>query len=172
MKAIFNRRSIRKYTSEPVSPEVLRTIIQSAMAAPSANNTRPWQFVLITDRQLIDQIPAFHPYARMTAQAPVVVAVCGDLSKQPNQAYLAQDCAAATQNMLIAATDSNIGSVWLGVYPREDRMLGLSSLLRLPAHILPLTMVVLGHANEVKPPHNEWFPDMLSVNYWGTKSAL
>jgi len=108
----------------------------------------------------------------MITQAPLAVAVCGDLNRQPNQAYLALDCAAATQNILIAATDLNIGSVWLGVYPREDRMHGLSSLLRLPAHIVPLTMVVLGHANEVKPPHNEWFPDMLSVNYWGTKPAL
>ena len=79
MDVLFSRRSIRKYTTEAVSEEVLREILEAAMSAPSAGNQQPWHFVIINDRNILDKIPTFHPHSQMLKEAPVAILICGDL---------------------------------------------------------------------------------------------
>lgn len=122
LEAIYTRRSIRQFTDQPVEAEKIESLLRAAMQAPSAHNKQPWHFLIINDRSLLNQIADFHPYAKMLYKAPLALAVCGDLGKESNDRYLALNCAAATQNILLAAHGLNLGAVWIAVYPREERI--------------------------------------------------
>ena len=154
LDAILTRRSIRRYTQEPVPETVIAEILRAAMSAPSAGNQQPWQFVVIADRRLRHEIPTFHPYAQMLREAPVAIVVCGDLRLESYRGYWIQDCSAATQNLLLAAHAKGLGAVWVGIYPKEDRVARLQQLLGLPAEVIPLAVVPIGHPAERIPPAN------------------
>jgi nitroreductase len=152
IEAIMTRRSVRSYTDEPVDETVVRTLLEAAMAAPSAGDQRDWHFVVIDDQAVLGRIPDVHPYASMVPHAALAILVCGDLNQERHEGYWVQDCAAATQNLLLAAWALGLGAVWLGVYPREERVVGLTRLLGLPKHIVPLALVPVGHpAQELVP---------------------
>ena len=78
---IMSRTSVRSYTDMPVEPEKVEMMLRAGMAAPSACNKQPWHFVVINDREILDQIPQFSPYASMVKQAPLAIVVCGCLDK-------------------------------------------------------------------------------------------
>lgn len=166
LKTIFKRRSIRKFKEEPLQDDEIGILMQCAMAAPSANNIKAWHFVAITKRERLNQLAEIHPYAQMLKQAPAAILICGDSLQQPNIGYLALDCAAATQNVLLAATALKIGSVWLGIYPREQRMKDVKALLDIPEHITPIALVALGYADEKKPSNDPWIPEKIHYNKW------
>lgn len=172
MEAILNRRSIRKYTSEPLSDADIRELLKAAMSAPSAGNEQPWHFIVITERKVLNEIPKIHPYSQMLKEAPAAILVCGDLQLERHKGYWVQDCAAATENILIAAQDMGLGAVWLGVYPREDRVASLQKLLDLPEHVIPLSLVAIGHPAEQKPPANRFNTERIHFNRWGSKRRL
>ncbi len=144
MEAIYQRRSIRKYTDQPVAEETIQELLGAAMMAPSAGNQQPWQFIVITDPITLSKIKAFNPYAGMAAQAPLAILICGDLSLEKFPGYWVQDCAAATQNLLLAATGLGLGSVWTGIFPMEDRVTHYRHHFKLPEQIIPMALVVLG----------------------------
>ena len=148
LDAIFSRRSIRKYTTEPVTEEQITELLRAAMAAPSAGNEQSWQFVVIRDRTLLDAVPEFHPYAAMVKQAPAAIVVCGDLSLEKYKGFWVQDCSAAAQNILLAATALGLGAVWTALHPMADRTAGMRKLLGLPDHIVPLALIPVGHPAE------------------------
>jgi nitroreductase len=164
-EALFTRRSIRKYTQEPVTDEDVGLLLKAAMLAPSANNRQPWHFVVVRDKKKRETIAARHPYAKMAAEAPVVIVVCGDVADGEG-GYWVQDCSAATQNLLLAARGKNLGTVWCGVYPVDERVAAVREILNLPASVMPLGLVVLGHPaqpfsearrfNESKIHHDMW----------------
>ncbi len=129
LEAIFTRRSIRRFENRPVSPEIVEQLLKAAMYAPSARNTQSWHFVVITDRQLLDAVPTFHPYAAMIREAPLAILVCGDEQLEPRTAYWVENCSAATQNILLAAHGLGLGAVWLGIYPNSDRVEGMRRLV-------------------------------------------
>jgi len=104
----------------------------------------------------LDKIEKVHPYAKMLKQAPLAIIVCGDFNLEENEAYLVQNCSAATQNVLLMATELGLGSVWLGVYPRDNRMQGLNKILNLPKHILPISLIAIGYPDEKKSEHSEF----------------
>ena len=166
MKVIRARRSIRRFTPEPVPDEAIKTLLEAAMSAPSAGNQQPWEFVVIKDRAVLDRIPDVHPYAQMCRQAQASVVVCGNLERDSHRGFWVQDCAAATQNILIAATDIGLGSVWCGVHPREDRVSGLRKLLCLPDHIVPLSLIPIGHPAENKPASERFDPARIHHDKW------
>lgn len=163
MEAILSRRSIRKFTKEPVSDEIVKELLKAAMSAPSAVNQQPWHFIVIKDRQILDEIPKIQPYSRMLRDAPVAVVVCGDLNLEKAKGFWVLDCSAATQNILIAAQAKGLGTVWLGFYPREDRVKGLQELLGIPEHVIPFSVIPIGYPAEQKPPANRY--DELRIHY-------
>jgi len=164
LDAILTRRSIRKFTAAPVSDEDLTEVLKAAMAAPSSKNEQPWIFVIIDDRRLLDKIPSFHPYAAMTRQAPVAILTCADPRRFLSEEIWVQDCAAATQNMLLAAHGLGLGAVWLGIYPRKERVEGMKKLLHLSDFLIPFSLVVLGHPAERKPPSRRYDPKRIFHN--------
>ncbi len=166
LEAIHTRRSIRRFTGEPVSEETVKTLLAAAMAAPSAGNQQPWHFVVARDPQLRERIPSAHPYAQMATQAPVVIVVCGDVAHEKNKGFWIQDCAAATENLLLAARALDLGAVWCGVYPREDRVRALQSLLHLPKTVIPLALVPIGHPGEEKSHEDRYDPSRVHAERW------
>ncbi len=111
MEAILTRRSIRSYTSDTVPDNVLKELLKAAMAAPSADNEQPWHFMIIKDRDTLNQIPTVHPYAKMIKQASVAILVCGDPDLALHGEMWVQDCSAATENILIAVQSKGLGAV-------------------------------------------------------------
>jgi nitroreductase len=154
LEPIFARRSIRQYTAEPVKPEEIQALLEAGMAAPSASNRRPWHMVTVTKRETLVALAQAHPYGKMTAQAAVVIAVCGDPSISPR--YWVQDCAAATENILVAATALGLGSVWLGCHPNEDRERPIRRVLGIPEGIGVLSLISIGRPAEKKPPRTQY----------------
>ena len=145
IECILTRRSIRSYSAEPIPDEIIHQLLLAAMHAPSARNTQPWHFVVIRRRAALDQLAEMHPYGKMLQEAGAAIAVCADDKHQPLAGYQALDCAAATQNILLAAHALGLGSVWLGIYPREERIKALAAFLSLPADIHPISLVSIGY---------------------------
>ena len=102
--ALHTRRSIRNYAEQPVTEQELRVLLDAAMIAPSAGNAQPWQFIIVDDPDILKNVPAINPYAAMAPKSPVSIVICGDLDAEKYKGYWVQDCSAAIQNMLLAAT--------------------------------------------------------------------
>jgi nitroreductase len=166
LDAIHSRRSIRKYQDQAVPEALVEKLLASAMQAPSARNQQPWHFIVIDDRAILAQIPALMPNAAMAGSAPLAILVCGDLGLEKSEGYWVVDCAAAVENMLLAAHALGLGAVWCGVYPREHRMEGLRQLVGLPATVIAHSLVVLGYAAEQVPPENRYRPERVRRNRW------
>jgi nitroreductase len=166
MNPIFERRSIRQYTTEPVGEELVEQLLHAAMAAPSAGDEQAWQFVVLRDREVLNQIPTFHPYSWMLLESPVAILVCGDTTREKYPEHFVLDCSAATQNILLMATFLGLGSVWVGVYPNEDRVTEFCKLLSLPKGIVPFSLVPIGYPAEVRPPKNNFDPSRIHYDKW------
>jgi nitroreductase len=166
MEAILTRRSIRKYTKEAVPQRLVESLLKAAMAAPSANNEQPWYFVVINDHNILDEIPKFHPYSSMLPHAPLAILVCADQQQDAGGLMWVQDCAAATQNILIAARALGLGAVWLGIYPREERYIVLREMLGMSENIIPFSLVSLGFPGETKRPAERYNPTRVRHNHW------
>lgn len=166
MNAIFNRRSIRKYTKQEIAEETIETLLRAAMAAPSAGNEQPWHFVVIKDKDILYSIPKFHPYSQMLRDASCAIVVCGDPTLETNKGFWVQDCSAATENILIEATDLGLGSVWLGVHPDKDRVKPVQALLELPESIIPLCIIALGYPTDSKTPVDRFNKARIHTNKW------
>lgn len=164
ISAILNRRSIRKYLKKDIPEELIEQLLRAAMYAPTARNTQAWQFVVVTEKNLIEELSVRHPYAKMLKYAPLAIVVCGDKLFEENDTYLAINCAAASQNILLAATSLGLGSVWLGVYPKTDRMQPISELLKLPLHIIPVSLISIGWPDEEKPMPERFFIEKIHYN--------
>jgi nitroreductase len=164
IKTILARRSIRKYKNDQVSDDVVKTLLEAAMAAPSASNLKPWHFIVIKNREKLDSLAEAHPYGKMLFEAPLCIAVCGD--KSVSEAYWVQDCSAATENLLLAAVALDLGAVWLGVYPRNERVIFVNRLMNLPENIVPLNLISIGYPAEVKEPRTQFDEARVHLERW------
>jgi len=165
-KAIASRRSIRKYTPESVSDEDIEALLNAAMHAPSAVNEQPWHFVVVKDQETLAAIPQISPTAPMVKDAPVAIAVCADKDLEKFPGLWVQDCSAATENLLLAATARGLGATWTAVYPFEDRVEGIKNLLNLPVNVIPLCIVPLGHPAETPVPVDRFNPSCIHYETW------
>ena len=166
MDAIFTRRSIRKYTPEPIPKDVIERLLKAAMSAPSAGNEQPWHFVVIRDRQALDAIPEFHPYASMMRQVSVAILVCGEPALEKYRGHWMLDCAAATQNILLAAHARGLATVWVGIYPETNRIADIRKLLALPELIIPLSLIPIGYPAEQVPQPKRFQPSRVHYDKW------
>lgn len=162
LQLLHQRRSIRRYTNQTISDEQLEQLLRAAMAAPSASNKQPWQFVVIQERAMLSQLSEVHPYTKMLREAPLCVAVCGDR----NNKFWEQDCAAATQNILLAATALGLGAVWLGIHPNPEPVAKVAQLLQIPDTHLPLCLISIGHPAEEKGASERYDPSKVHSEQW------
>ena len=180
LDVIMTRTSIRSFTGDPVSQEQIETILKAGMAAPSAINIQPWRFVVMTDKNKIEQTFGNNPRgADMYTKAGAVIVVCGEATRmakpfgqpdapetpQPNMFWF-EDCSAAAENILLAAHSMGLGAVWTAGYPAEDRMEPISKALGLPENVLPLCVIPVGVPAENPEPKDKWKPANIHWEKW------
>lgn len=166
MEAIFKRSSVRTFTDDPIPEGDLRDLLHAGMSAPTANNARPWHFVLVTDRDVLASLPA-DPYTQATKSAQAAIVVCGDTTMDPmGGALTAVDCAAATENILVEAASKGLGSVWYAAYPMEARMEHVRVTLGLPDGILPYAVLPLGWPKRPLKERDRFDSSLVHENRW------
>ncbi len=169
VRTILNRKSVRSYTSRPVEKEKIDTLLKAAMAAPTAVNKQPWTFIVINDAATLDTLAAGLPYAKMAAEAPLAIVVCGDLRKTlrgHEDPYWPLDCSAASENLLLAAESMGLGAVWTAVYPEEDRIQTVRRILSLPEYIVPLNLIPIGYPQYTEEPKDKYLEENIHYNKW------
>lgn len=169
LDAISARTSIRAYQDRPVGADTVELLLRAAMSAPSARNRQPWVFIVVDDKDLLQQLADSLPYAQSAAAAPMAVVVCGVLTESQgatNAGWWVQDAAAASENLLLAAHAVGLGAVWTGVYSYEDRVRAVRNVLGLPRHVVPLNVIPIGYPAENPAPKQKWDPAKVRRNGW------
>ena len=169
MQTIMTRPSVRAFLDKPVPEETVERLLRAAMAAPSAKNSPPWAFVVIRDRAELEKLGAALPNAKMTATAPLALAICGVMDKTlPGEAreYWIQDCAAATENFLLAVHALGLGAVWTGVHPISERIAILKETLRLPDGVEPFCLIPFGWPAGPVDAKDKWDPAAVHGDVW------
>ena len=161
---IEKRRSIRKFQkAKPVTREQLRQLLEAAMLAPSANNLRPWEFIAVTKRETLDEIASIHRNANMCKTATAAIVVVALPQADNPEGYFPQDCAAATENILLEATSMGLGTCWCGVYPRGDRVAAFRSLFKIREPKIPFNVIAIGTPDEA--PERKGFFEESKVTF-------
>jgi nitroreductase len=163
LRIIFNRRSIREYTGEPVSQADIANLLEAGMASPSAANRKPWHFVVVTDREILRKVAESPPYRRTLGAAPLAIVVCGDPAISD---WWVQDCTAATENILIAVSGLGLGAVWLGCLGRAEREQPIREALGIPEDIEMVSVLSIGHPAEEKEPRTQYDPVRVHHDGW------
>ncbi len=169
LECIMTRASVRSYTDKQVDDSLINKVLRAGMAAPTAANQQPWQFVVVTDQNLKDSITAAFEYSKMVAHCSFAVVVCGDMDNlfkgdSPEGGYWEQDCSAASENMLLAAHALGLGGVWCGVYPIKERIQTLRGILKLPDNLMPLNIMAFGYPAQNPTPKDKWVPSKVHYN--------
>jgi nitroreductase len=158
------RRSIREYTDEPVADEQVDSMLKAAMAAPSAQNLKPWHFVVVHKRKTLDKLAGVHKYAYMLEKAPLAIVVCGDT--EISEKHWVEDTCAATQNLLLAATALGLGGVWISLYPKKKHQKYAREVLDIPEHIGVLCVLAIGHPAEKKKVRTQFDAERVHNDEW------
>ena len=159
-----NRRSIRKFkVGKPVTKEQLKALLEAAMIAPSACNSRPWEFIAVAKREILDEIARIHPYAKMCETAAAAIIVVAVPPSGAPEGFFPQDCAAATQNILLKAVSLGLGACWCGVYPKEKLITDIRALFKIQEPKIPFNVIAMGIPDEA--PDRRGFFDETRVTY-------
>lgn len=150
LKTIYERTSVRAYTSKPVEKEMLVELVKAAMAAPTGSNKQPWEFVIIQDPAILNKLGGIKP---PVGKAPAAIVVLGNTKTSGSWVL---DCSAATENILIAATSMGLGTVWTGAYNNAKFENMLKETLSLPDGIMPLSVIAVGYADGTPTPKNKY----------------
>ncbi|MFI3298240.1 MAG: nitroreductase family protein [Rikenellaceae bacterium] len=163
---IMTRSSVRSYTTEKPDATTIETILKAGMAAPTAMNKQPWQFVVVNDRATLDSIPTFVRGAHMARKAQVAIVVCGSVSEAASPTSWLLDCSAASENILLAAHALGLGAVWCGAYPNDaaDRVGQMQKLLNLPEDVYALNVIVMGYPDTEPTVKDKWNPAKVHYN--------
>lgn len=161
LDVIMSRTSIRNFTGDPVSKEQLEVLLKAGMAAPTAMNVQPWRFVVVTDKDKIAEVFGTGPRSGMFTTAGAVIVVCGQTTK-----FWFEDCSAAAENILLAATAEGLGAVWTAGYPAEERIAPIAAALGIPAGVVPLCIIPVGVPAENPTPKDKWKPENIHWEQW------
>jgi nitroreductase len=166
--AILTRRTIRRYTDEPVNKETENLLIKAAMSAPNAVGKRSWGFVVVRDKDQLQKVSdALTPHAVNVKNAPLVIVVCGDLNliEKSMPELWVQDCSAAAENLLLAAHDQGLGGCWYSCYPFEYKVKNITEVLELPENIVPMCVISVGYPKEQKPDISDKKFETAKIHY-------
>jgi len=166
---LMTRVSVRDFTGEKISDQQIETLLRAAMASPSAMNSQPWAFMVITKDSLLAQLGEAFPYSRCANHPACAIIPCGDMSKTLQgeaEDFWINDVSAATENLLLAAHAMGLGAVWTGLHPSKERYLQAQALLGLPETIIPLCIVPIGVPAEQPEVKDKFNPDNIHYNRW------
>jgi nitroreductase len=168
ISVIHNRKSVRNFTGEPVAQNEIDILLKAAMPAPSAVNCQPWEFIIVTDRKTLDELGDALPFAKMLFRAGAAIIVCGVPAKAHKQMdeYAVIDATLASQNILLAAEAIGLGALWTAAYPYSDRMKSVKTILNIPANIIPLNVIPIGHPTGEDKPKEKFNPEKIHFGKW------
>jgi nitroreductase len=167
LSVIFNRKSVRAFTSQPVTPEEIQTLLKAGFSAPTGRNIQPWEFIVFNRRSAIDSLATegLPGSKNILEQAALAIVICGDTAASN---LWSLDCSAATENILLAAEALGLGAVWLAVYPVQDRIEPVVKVCGTPPHVLPLAVVAVGHPKGEHLPKDKYKTEKIHWNKWTT----
>lgn len=145
-EAIQSRRSIRSFEERPVEKDKIEQLLRAGMQAPSAGNQQPWEFIVVEDKETLQKLSKAHIYAGPIKNAPLGIIVLANEKNAKYKQYCQQDLAAATENILLAAVELDLGTVWMGIAPEEDRMAFIKELFQLPQGIEAFALLAIGYS--------------------------
>ncbi len=172
LENILERKSVRKYTDQPIEKEKVELILQAGMSGPTAVNARPWSFIVVDDKEVLAKMAdANGRAAGCLKDAALGILICGDLDRAFERApeYWVIDGAIAGQNMILAARELGIGSVWLGTWPQEGKVANQKELFNLPDSIIPHSIIAFGYPDGDFPDGKSklnWEEDRVHYNGW------
>ena len=166
MNSIFTRASVRSFDGRKVEPEKVELLLKAAMAAPSACNQQPWEFVAVTDPAVLTELAACSPYAGCIGKAPLGVAVCMRTEGLRAPEYAQIDASAATENLLLEAVELGLGAVWLGIAPGPERMEAVGRVLGLPRNIQPFCLIACGYPDKPAAAADRFDPSRIHYEKW------
>ena len=161
---LLKRRSIRKFTDQKISDEIINELLHAGMSGPSACNRQPWEFYVIKNEEMLVKIRRTSRFTNM--EAPLAIIICGNLDKalpDSMKEYWIHDCSAATENILLRATDLGLGAVWCGIYPQERAADRVKEFLNLGDNLVPLSQIWIGYPDEQRTPRDWYNPDCIHV---------
>ena len=144
MSIIFERKSVRKFTDEEVSDELIENLLKAGMQAPSSCNSQPWEFIVVSKPEDKRAISEMHRFAKPAGEASKLIVTIGNLNESKVHRMIEQDLGACNENILLQATHEGLGAVWLGFHPIEDRTLKLKEYLNIPDHCIPFSVICVG----------------------------
>lgn len=165
---IFSRRSIRTFTQQEIPENVLVDLLEAAMAAPSALAKDPWRFIVLRSRSSLNQLAEALPNGKMLGEATAALVVCGDINQAHDRqlSFLLQDLSAAIENILLAANALGLGACWLGIHPREERIVAVSQSFALPEHVIPVAGIALGWPAQESSPRTRFNAAYVHQEKW------
>lgn len=166
LSVISTRRSIRKYTEQTITDEQINTILNAGFCSPSAKNKRPWNFIVIKNKERLIELSRTNINGKMIQYANCCIIVCGDKILQGIKELLIADCSASTQNMLLASHGLGIGAVWCGIIQNSDWRKQIVTLFKLPESIIPISVISLGYPNEIKASENRFDLSKVHNEIW------
>lgn len=158
LENILNRKSVRNYIKgKDVTDEQIEKILRAGMAAPTARNLQPWEFIVVKDKKLLEKLGNESPYGKMLNDASCAIIVAGNMDKAgEHKDFWTQDTSAATENILLEVEALGLGAVWIGGYPKQDRMDIISRALNLPQNVIPLNIISIGYPTGKDKPKDKW----------------
>ncbi len=148
MNAIFTRRSVRKFCDKPVEPDKIEKLLRAAMQAPSASNQQPWEFIVVQGRENLDNLSSYNQYAKSLKTATAAIIILCNKTRFKFGEYWEQDLAAATQNILLQATEMGLGSVWYGTAPDKTRIATIQKMYELSENLVPFSVIGIGYPQD------------------------
>lgn len=167
MNAIWTRRSVRSFDeSKQVNKEQVEILLKAAMQAPSAKNEQPWEFIVIDNKNLMNEYASLIGSPRIM-QASVLIVIVANPIYITTPLYT-QDLSAAMQNILLQAVELGLAGCWLGVYPRKERMEAISKVIGLPDEIEPFGIAAVGYPTDQTANHfiDRYQPNRVHFNKW------
>ena len=161
--------SVRSFTEQIVEQEKIEVLLRAAMSAPTAVNSQPWNFTVITQTEILKTLSDSLPYAKMAAKAPLAIIASGNMDKTLKgdaADYWIQDVSAAIENLLLAAHGLGLGAVWTGLYPINERVETVRNILGMPDNIVPLALIPIGYPDTDPIPKDKWNTNNIHWNKW------
>jgi nitroreductase len=167
MESIYSRRSIRKYQPTDVSETLVNQLLRAGMYAPSAGNEKPWHFIVVRNRTLLNQITRIHPHTQMLLEAPLAIVPCVDLRELKYDGdFWEQDMSACTMAILLQGEALGLGTCWCGVHPKKNLLQEISQLLQLPNYMIPFSVIAVGYPDEKREVRERFDAQRVHQDTW------
>ncbi len=165
---VMRRSSVRAFSGEAVGEAEWDALLRAAMAAPSAVNCQPWEFIVVTDREKLKALAEALPYAKMAASAAGALVACAVPARAfgGSKELAIIDTSLACENFLLAAEASGLGAVWTALFPEAAREKAVHRLLGIPEGVIALALIPLGHPAGKQTPKDKYRKEFIHREHW------